>query len=199
MVTATGGEFGAGIGGGGEAAGGTIAISGGDVDATSGSGGAAIGGGEKGAAGAIEIAGGIVNAKSYGGGAAIGGGRQGQGGSVAIRGGTVAVTQNYDFNAPTIGYGKGGSVDSVAFTGGAIYTTAARVSPVATNDVAGAAARPVDFDLGVPGARVESLVIDTPPLAYGTKDLYADAGGVLRLWLPDGNWLLDLKPPSDSS
>ncbi|MBQ3811556.1 MAG: 6-phosphofructokinase, partial [Kiritimatiellae bacterium] len=193
-VTATGGDYGAGIGGGNEGSGGSITISGGVVKANGGHDGAGIGGGDTGAAGAIEIAGGQVTATGRSGGAAIGGGWKGQGGSVAIRGGTVAVTQDYNFNAPTIGYGTGGSVDSVAFTGGAIYTTAARVSPAATNDVAGAAAWPVDFDLGVPGAKVESIVIDTPPLAYGAKDLYADANGVLRLWLPDGNWFLDLKP-----
>jgi hypothetical protein len=98
-----------------------------------------------------------------------------------------------DYDAPAIGRGANGSVDSVAFTGGAIYTTAARVSPAATNDTVGALARQVDFDLGTPDARVESLVIDTPPLAYGMKDLYTDASGVLRAWLPDGKWFLNLK------
>jgi len=192
-VAATGGNEAAGIGGGFSGSGDSVTISGGVVTATGGQFGAGIGGGYQGVAGEIEIAGGRVAATSISGGAAIGGGRNGQGGSVAIRGGTVSVTQDYNYDAPTIGYGTSGSVDSVVFTGGAIYTPAARVSPAATNDVAGAAVRPADFDLGVPNAKVESLVIGTPPLAYGANDLYTDAAGILRLWLPDGAWLLDLK------
>ena len=192
-VAATGGNEAAGIGGGFSGSGDSVTISGGVVTATGGQFGAGVGGGYQGAAGEIEIAGGRVAATSISGGAAIGGGRNGQGGSVAIRGGTVSVTQDYNYDAPTIGYGTSGSVDSVVFTGGAIYTPAARVSPAATNDFAGAAVRPADFDLGVPNAKVESLVIGTPPLAYGANDLYTDAAGILRLWLPDGVWLLDLK------
>ena len=148
-ATATGGYLGAGIGGGYDGDGGTIEISGGVVSATGGYYAAGIGGGgvyenPGSTAGAITISGGLVTAVSQNGGAGIGGGRRANGGSVAIRGGTVVARRMDDYDAPAIGRGANGSVDSVAFTGGAIYTTEARVSPAATNDVAGVAVRPAE-------------------------------------------------------
>jgi hypothetical protein len=61
--------------------------------------------------------------------------------------------------------------------------------PTPTNDVS-AAVYPVDFAIGTPDARVESIEIvrDGAAYAYGTKDLYTDADGKLRIWLPNGGY-----------
>lgn len=111
-LTATGGIYGAGIGGGGRSggdggAGGEVTISGGTVTATGGSslagaGGAGIGGGGSdstfgGAGGKVTISGGTVNTTGAIGGAGIGGGGGGNnsggaGGEVTISGGMVKAT-----------------------------------------------------------------------------------------------------------
>ena len=88
-LEATGGNGGAGIGGGYKGAGGTVTINGGTVTATGDHGGAGVGGGDGGAGGAVTINGGTVTATSGGGGAGIGGGCEGAGGAVTINGGTV--------------------------------------------------------------------------------------------------------------
>ena len=61
-VTARGGSYGAGIGGGANGAGGTVTINGGDVTARGGYGGSGIGGGAYGAGGTVNINGGKVEA-----------------------------------------------------------------------------------------------------------------------------------------
>ena len=75
-VTATGGYRGAGIGSSNYGSCGTITISGGTVTATGGTDGAGIGSGETGACGAITISGGTVTATGIDGAAGIGGGYQ---------------------------------------------------------------------------------------------------------------------------
>ena len=91
-LTVTGGNWGAGIGGGSGAAGGTINISSGAVAATGGQRAAGIGGGNNSAGGTISISGGTVTAAGGQNGAGIGGGRTGAGGTVNISGGTVTAT-----------------------------------------------------------------------------------------------------------
>jgi uncharacterized repeat protein (TIGR02543 family) len=83
-VNATGGEEAAGIGGGKSGFGWTIFISGGAVNATGGSGGAGIGGGLRGRSGRITIAGGTVIASGKDGGAGIGGGNNNNNGTGII-------------------------------------------------------------------------------------------------------------------
>ena len=73
-LTAEGGIYGAGIGGGYEGEGSNIAITGGEVEATGGIGGAGIGGGKNGAGSSIAITGGEVKATGGLNGAGIGGG-----------------------------------------------------------------------------------------------------------------------------
>ena len=73
-LTAEGGIYGAGIGGGYEGEGSNIAITGGEVEATGGIGGAGIGGGKNGAGSSIAITGGEVKATGGLNGAGIGDG-----------------------------------------------------------------------------------------------------------------------------
>ena len=88
-LTATGGNYGAGIGGGYEGSGSNIAIEGGKVKAIGGTHGAGIGGGFGGSGSNIAIEGGKVEASSVGGGAGIGGGSLGSGSNIAVSGGEV--------------------------------------------------------------------------------------------------------------
>ena len=124
-VTATGGQYGAGIGGGYGGTGGTNIISGGTVAATGGRYGAGIGGGLGGAGGAVTISGVILTATGsdfYG--AGIGGGGGGGGGVVTISGGTV--TANGVLLGAGIGSGgyadasSGGDGGTVTITGGSV-------------------------------------------------------------------------------
>ncbi|MDR1447803.1 MAG: hypothetical protein LBI63_02425, partial [Candidatus Ancillula sp.] len=89
-LTATGGEYGAGIGGGYSETFGTIIISGGTIHATGMcNGGAGIGGGVLGDGGTINISGGTIIAINGGFASAIGGGYNASGGSTTISGGTI--------------------------------------------------------------------------------------------------------------
>lgn len=122
-VNATGGPFGAGIGGGSSnyttmwgssskcngANGGTVIIEGGTVNAVGNNGAAAIGGGyskfgKAGKGGTVTISGGTVNATAEGGGAAIGGGAS---------------------DASTLSKMYGGGVGSYTQTGGSVTVSAA--------------------------------------------------------------------------
>ncbi|MBQ7234931.1 MAG: hypothetical protein IJS36_05955, partial [Kiritimatiellae bacterium] len=118
----------------------------------------------------------------------IGCGDQGGGGSIRIENGTV-VSIGGGNASPELGGAAIGSVRSVVFTGGAIYVANKGLRPAPTNDFS-SAVYPVDFDIGTPDAKVESIEIvrDGAAYAYGTKDLYADADGKLRIWLPNGGY-----------
>ena len=147
-LKATGGDSGAGIGGGGQwgdgsgenitinggsvtATGGkwaagiggvgngkNITINGGTVNATGTDGGAGIGGGSRGSGEAITINGGTVNATGTDGGAGIGGGDEGSGEDITITGGTVTATGG-DY-AAGIGGGISGSGENITITGGTV-------------------------------------------------------------------------------
>ena len=88
-VTATGGEFAAGIGGGFGGSGENITINGGTVTADGNDWAAGIGGGKEREGENITITGGTVNATNKEGGAGIGGGIMGNGEDITITGGTV--------------------------------------------------------------------------------------------------------------
>jgi hypothetical protein len=186
---------GAGIGGGRGfyGAGGRIVISGGEVTANGGPQSPGIGSGSFATTpdarlDSITISGGIVKATGGMRAPGIGCGDQGGGGSIRIENGTI-VSIGGGNASPELGGAALGSVRSVVFTGGAIYTDIEGMRPTPTNDVS-AAVYPVDFDLGTPDAKVESIEIvrDGVAYAYGTKDLYADADGRLRIWLPNGGY-----------
>ena len=122
-LNATGGIFGAGIGGGNGGSGGTITINSGTVNATAvGSpsdnvGGAGIGGGVGGAGGKITITGGTVIATGGGNGAGIGG-RGGAGGTFAADGNAFIVANSISDQS-----GKDSSWSGVIFEGnkGQVY------------------------------------------------------------------------------
>ena len=112
-VEATGGDFGAGIGGGFGGSGENITITGGTVNAAGG-----IGGGEGGNGKNITITGGTVTATNKEGGAGIGGGVMGNGEDITITGGTVnAAGGDY---AAGIGGGNSGSGKNITITGGTV-------------------------------------------------------------------------------
>ena len=118
-VEATGGKFGAGIGGGLNGVGKNITIKGGTVNAAGGdNGGAGIGGGDSGSGEAITINGGTVNAAGGGQGAGIGGGNYGSGEAITINGGTVEATGG-DFGAG-IGGGSWGNGEDITIKGGTV-------------------------------------------------------------------------------
>ena len=88
-LIATGGDYGAGIGGDDQGNGKNITITGGEITATGGSHGAGIGGGYYGNGNDITITGGKVTATGGNGAAGIGGGNQGNGKNITITGGEV--------------------------------------------------------------------------------------------------------------
>lgn len=94
-IQATGGKYGAGIGGGDEAGCGTVTIYGGSVTATGGDYGAGIGSGDEyddEGQGTISIHGGTVTAQGGQDAAGIGGGNEAGCGTVTIHGGSVTAT-----------------------------------------------------------------------------------------------------------
>jgi len=116
-VTATGGKWAAGIGG-GVGNGKNITINGGTVNATGTDGGAGIGGGSRCSGEAITITGGTVNATGTDGGAGIGGGDEGSGEDITITGGTVNAAGG-DYGAG-IGGGLNGVGKNITIAGGRV-------------------------------------------------------------------------------
>ena len=125
-LTATGGDWGAGIGNGGyygnggNRSGENITITGGTVTATGGWGGAGIGGGYYGSGKNITIKGGTVTATGGDEGAGIGGGYYGNGENIKITDGTVNATGGWG----GAGIGGGGSYygsgKNITITGGTV-------------------------------------------------------------------------------
>ena len=103
-LTANGGKYGAGIGGGSFGSGNDITITGGEVTANGGTNSAGIGGGDAGSGNDITITGGEVTANGGEYGAGIGGGFTGNGSDITISGGEVTA------NGGTNGAGIGGGV-----------------------------------------------------------------------------------------
>ena len=116
-LTATGGTWGAGIGGGFEGSGSNITIEGGKVEANGGFDGAGIGGGFEGSGSNITISDGKVTATGGGAGAGIGGGYIGSGKGITIEGGEV--TAQGDTGGAGIGGGANGTGSDVTISGDA--------------------------------------------------------------------------------
>ena len=123
-LTAEGGKYGAGIGGGDQGAGSGITITGGEIKATGGQYGAGIGGG-KGDGSDITISGGEVNATGGTSGAGIGGGK-GDGSDITITDGEVNATGG-KYGAG-IGGGEYGIGKDIIITGGEVNATGGRFS-----------------------------------------------------------------------
>ena len=120
-VTAAGGEYGTGIGGGWQSKGSTVKIYGGEVTATGGHAAAGIGGGYNSVAGTVIIYGGSVTVTGGGDAAGIGGGSWCTEGTVKIYGGTVTTTVDEDSACGAgIGCGEFGEAVNVTITGGTV-------------------------------------------------------------------------------
>ena len=124
-LTAEGGKYGAGIGGGDQGAGSGITITGGEIKATGGQYGAGIGGG-KGDGSDITISGGEVDATGGTSGAGIGGGYNGNGSDITITDGEVNATGG-KYGAG-IGGGEYGIGKDIIITGGEVNATGGRFS-----------------------------------------------------------------------
>ena len=117
-LTAKGGQYDAGIGGGYNGNGSDISITSGEVNATGGTSGAGIGGGYNGNGSDITITDGEVNATGGKYGAGIGGGEYGIGKDIIITGGEVNATGGR-FSAG-IGGGSRGTGSDIKITGGEV-------------------------------------------------------------------------------
>ena len=118
-LTATGGDGGAGIGGGASYNGSNIEISSGEVTAIGGNFGAGIGGGQAGSGSNITIEGGKVKAQGGWSGAGIGGGGSGSGNNIAISDGEVTA-KGGTFGAGIGGGGDGGGGNNITIEGGKV-------------------------------------------------------------------------------
>lgn len=114
-LTANGGKYGAGIGGGSGGSGNDITITGGEVTANGGTNGAGIGGGDSGSGNDIIITGGEVTANGGEFGAGIGSGWGGEGSDITISGGEV--TANGGINGAGIGGGIRASGRDITISG----------------------------------------------------------------------------------
>ena len=183
-----------GIGGGYQGAGGTTTISGGMVKAKGGLG-AGIGAGNQGEdGGTTTIYGGIVTAQGGSYGAGIGG-ANGPGGTVAIYGGTVIPVGGS--GSPAIGHGgtASGGYPSTTITGGSVRVALDAADPQPVNG-SSTTLLPVTCSGFGFGARVTIREYSAIPIHYGGNDIYADDGGNIYLWLPQGThrFLLDDVP-----
>ena len=117
-LSATGGYYGAGIGGGDKGNGSNITITGGEITAVGGKYGAGIGGGDSGGGSNIAITGGKVIATGGDYGAGIGGGTYAGGNDITITGGKVTATGG-EYGAG-IGGGDQGNGSNITITGGEV-------------------------------------------------------------------------------
>jgi len=202
------GFFSAGIGGGYDASGKNITISGGIVHATGNNGGTGIGGGSSAGSGEdITISGGFVTATGNNGGAGIGGGQGytgtttnygGDAKNITISGGTViAQAQSTgDHLGSDIGSGglsgRTGACSNLVITGGNIYAPRMGTTPV---NAGGASVYKATFT--IPGDTTGSTTLDAisvktngTPYGYSTNDtkgILVDGEGKLFIYLPSGN------------
>ena len=149
-ITAKGGQYGAGIGG-GNYGNGTVVINGGIVNATGDLYAAGIGGGNRGS-GTVTINGGNVTAKGASNGAGIGGGNYGSG-TVTISGGTVNATGN-SYSAG-IGGGNYGSA-TVTINGGSVTATGGQEGAGIGSGYSISSWNPVSVDITINGGSVNA-------------------------------------------
>ena len=127
-ITAIGGVRAAGIGAGCGIGCGNITINGGNITTTGGWKGAGIGGSELGSCGNITINGGTIDASVGKKGAGIGSGQDGSCGDVIINGGTITATGG-DEGGAAIGSGLRGNCGSVNITSGKVTATKGKEAP----------------------------------------------------------------------
>ena len=117
-LIATGGDYGAGIGGGSKGNGSNITITGGEITATGGISASGIGGGNLGGGNNITITGGEVTATGGMFASSIGGGFFRDGNDIIITGGKVTATGG--IGASGIGGGEQGNGSNITITGGEV-------------------------------------------------------------------------------
>ena len=191
-VVATGGSGAAGIGGGNNMDGAAFVITNGIVVATGGTGGAGIGGGQGGdgnvGSEACQISGGIVTATGGSGAAGIGGGQGGNAGRYRQLGGTVVARGggNYDIGP---GIGGIGGASSTTILGGSLDSYSDRLSPAAKN-----ASNALLYCVTVPTRRpnfdVGAVMSDFN--GYSLNGVVTDDEGKIYIWLPDGEYHLNI-------
>ena len=172
-MKATGGRYGAGIGGSEDRDGGNIVIYGGTVTANGGHDGAGIGGGEGGSGGNILIAGGTVITTCGPQGAGIVGGEDGNGGTIVIRDGTVTAKPGYQ--AAGISGGERGNGGSITIHGGTVNATASKKK----EDIFGAMGIEGGSAIGGGrGANVGTVLIDGGCVTADASGSYIGAAGI---------------------
>ena len=180
-LNATGGEYGAGIGGGESfvgniGAGGDITISGGNVIATGGSNAAGIGSGGGAAAGTITIDGGNVSATGGRDGAGIGSGTKGAGGTITISGGNVTAAGGS--TGAGIGGGYMGTGGNITISGGNVAATGGEMASGIGGGRRGDAGT---FSTGTNGSA-------TITATGGAGDVYVPAGSDIADTSGQANW-----------
>ena len=193
-LKATGGENGAGIGGGNRGSGKNITIKGGTVNATGGLDGAGIGGGLLGSGKNITITGGTVNTTGGdNGGAGIGGGDYGSGEDITINGGTVTAAGGW--GAAGIGGGERGNGEDITITdgtvnaaggvsgagiGGGFLGSGSNVTVSGAAQVTAIAGKP---DWGGAGATIGSGGNETGGQPVDGDELQANISGLITGWI----------------
>ena len=168
-LTAEGGGYGAGIGGGYNGTGSDITISGGEVNATGGAYGAGIGGGWGSSGSDITISGGEVKATGGIYGAGIGGGYNGDGSDITVSGSEVKATGGV--NGAGIGGGLQGKGKDITVSGDAKLKVQGGVESWTGGAGAGIGNGGSKADGSpIPGAEVEP---DTSGLTTGRIEYYA--------------------------
>ena len=193
-VNAAGGDNGgAGIGGGDYGSGEDITITGGTVNAAGGLDGAGIGGGWKGSGKNITITGGTVNAAGGNGGSGIGGGDYGSGEDITIKGGTVNAAGGNGGSG--IGGGYEGSGSNVTVSGAAQVTTTAGKS--GNGYGAGATIGSGGNETGgqpVDGDELQADISGLTTTGYIRHMIYNEDGSVKQEWWEYGH----LQPAPDT-
>ena len=168
-LTAKGGQYGAGIGGGYNGNGSDITITDGEVNATGGKYGAGIGGGEYGIGKDIIITGGEVNATGGRFSAGIGGGSRGTGSDIKITGGEVNASGGV--NGAGIGGGLRSKGNDITVSGDAKLKVQGGVEDDYDGAGAGIGGGGSNADESrIPGAEVAP---DTSDLTTGRIEYYA--------------------------
>jgi len=169
----------------------------GQLTADGGAGAAAIGAGASTACGNVTIAGGHI--KAYGGtdaaGIGAGSGSDASCGTITVSGGTVEAehggsTIHGGTTGADVGDGVGGACAGVVVTGGSLVADHGTVdpSPTGLGNEAGHAVN-VQNDSWVVGEPVE---ISGMPDGYGTNDIVAAENKNVVVWLPDGDYPLEV-------
>ena len=168
----------------------TVEILGGTISAKGSWLGSGIGGGAGCQGGSVVIMGGRITAEGGGRGPGIGPAADGTMGVIMIMGGTVeatAGTSPADVGAGSdASGGVGGKADVVTFQGGNILAGPAKVIPAPKN-LSFQPVWAVDTQLETWNAD-EQVEFYNLPGSYVTKDVYPTTNGLVRLWLPDGDW-----------